>query len=70
MSEPKLQDMGDYNTLSGEKRRIVWAVILAGLIIGTIYLAARMYFVPNDMIQTNDSITKVPAVQKGTGVTR
>lgn len=70
MSEPRLQDMGDYNTLSGEKRRIVWAVVIAGLIIGTIYLAARMYFVPDDRIQTDDSIVKVPAVQKGVGVTR
>ena len=70
MSEPRLQDMGDYNTLSGEKRRIVWAVIIAGLIIGTIYLAARTYFVPADMIQTGDDIVKVPTVQKGAGVTR
>lgn len=70
MSEPRLQDMGDYNTLAGEKRRIFWAVVLAGLIIGTIYLAARMYFVPDDMIKTDDSIVNVPAVQKGTGVTR
>ena len=70
MSEPRLQDMGDYNTLNGEKKRIVWAVIIAGLIIGSIYLAARTYFVPNDMIHMDDTITKVPAVQKGTGVTR
>jgi len=70
MSEPRLEDMSDYNTLSGEKRRIVWAVILAGLIIGSIYLAARAYFVPADMIQTDDAVTKVPAVQKGSGVTR
>lgn len=60
MSEPRLQDMGDYNTLKGEKRRIVWAVIIAGLVIGSIYLVARAYFVPNDMIQVNDPITKVP----------
>ncbi len=70
MSEPRLEDMGDYNTLAGEKRRIVWAVIIAGLIIGTIYYVARALFVPGDMIQTNDDIVKVPAVQKGTGVTR
>lgn len=70
MSEPRLQDMGDYNTLTGEKRRIVWAVIIAGLIIGAIYLAARTYFVPDDIIQTDDNIVKVPAVQKGVGVTR
>ena len=70
MSEPRLQDMGDYNTLQGEKKRIVWAVIIAGLIIGSIYLAARTYFVPDDVIPTNDSIIKVPSVQKGMGVTR
>ncbi|MGB5963935.1 MAG: hypothetical protein WBF77_11640 [Sulfurimonadaceae bacterium] len=70
MSEPRLQDMSDYNTLSGEKRRIFWAVVFAGLIIGTIYLAARVYFVPDDRIQTDDSIVKVPAVQNGVGVTR
>ena len=63
MGEPRLEDMGDYNTLKGEKRRIFWAVIVAGLIIGTIYLAARSYFVPNDMIETKDEIVKVPAVK-------
>ncbi len=70
MSEPRLQDMGDYNTLQGEKKRIVWAVVIAGLIIGAIYLAARIYFVPSDTIMIDDRITEVPAVQKGMGVTR
>lgn len=63
MGEPRLEEIGDYNTLKGEKRRIVWAVIIAGLIIGTIYLAAKSYFVPNDMIETQDEIVKVPAVK-------
>ena len=63
MSEPRLEDIGDYNTLKGEKRRIVWAVIIAGLVIGSIYLAARTYFVPDDMIQINDPITKVPTAK-------
>ena len=63
MSEPRLQDMGDYNTLQGEKKRIVWAVIAAGLIIGAVYLAARAYYVPDDMIKVNDPITKVPSAK-------
>lgn len=63
MGEPRLEELGDYNTLKGEKRRIFWAVIVAGLIIGTIYLAARSYFVPSDMIETKDDIVKVPAVK-------
>ena len=60
MSEPRLEDIGDYNTLKGEKRRIFWAVIMAGLIIGTIYVGARAYFVPNDVIEISDPITNVP----------
>ena len=60
MSEPRLQDIGDYNTLTGEKRRIFWAVIIAGLIMASVYGAARVYFVPDDIINTNDQITKVP----------
>lgn len=62
MSEPRLQDMSDYNTLSGEKRRIVWAVIIAGLIIGSVFYIAKAVFVPTDAIETND-IVKVPTVK-------
>jgi len=64
MGEPRLEEIGDYNTLKGEKRRIFWAVIIAGLIIGTVYLAARSYFVPSDTIETKDDIVKVPGVTK------
>ncbi|MCJ7764970.1 MAG: hypothetical protein MUP09_03415 [Thiovulaceae bacterium] len=63
MDEPRLQEMSGYKSLSGEKRRIVWAVILAGLIMGTIYLAARSYFMPDDAIETQETIVNVPAVK-------
>ena len=63
MSEPRLQDISDYNKLSGEKRRIVWAVVIAGLIIGSIYLAAKSYYVPDDIIENHDAIGKVPSVK-------
>jgi len=63
MSEPRLQDIGDYNTLKGEKRRIVWAVIIAGLIIGTVYSVARAYYVPDDAISIDDPITEVPTAK-------
>ena len=49
MSEPTLQDIGDYNTLQGEKKRIVWAVIIAGLIIGGIYvIVGKVYGTVDD----------------------
>lgn len=60
MSEPRLQDIGDYDHLSGQKRRIVWAVIIAGLVIGAIYAISRAYYVPSDVISIDDPITKVP----------
>jgi len=47
MSEPRLEDIGDYNTLKGVKKKIVWAVIIAGLLIGTIYMIAyKVYNTP------------------------
>ena len=61
MSESRLQDISDYNALSNEKRRVVKAVIIAALVIGSIYLAARSFYMPNDSIETHDAIGKVPA---------
>ncbi|MEA3372743.1 MAG: hypothetical protein U9Q62_03525 [Campylobacterota bacterium] len=44
MNEPTLNTIEDYNTLKGEKKRIVWAVVIAGLLIGAIYATAKVYF--------------------------
>jgi len=44
MSELRLEDIGDYNSLKGEKKKVVWAVILAGLTIGLIYSIAYSYY--------------------------
>jgi len=61
MSEPTLESISDYDTLKGEKRRVVWAVILAGLIIGVVYVVAfNTYSSVDDSIKIEDSIKKVP----------
>ena len=62
MSEPTLQSIGDYNGLKGEKKRVVRAVIAAGLIIGALYvIVANSYIGHNhDALPINDGITKVP----------
>ena len=61
MSEPRLEDIGDYNTLKGEKKKVVWAVILAGLLMGVIYsIANSVYDNKDDAINIKDSITVVP----------
>lgn len=44
MNEPNLNSIEDYHTLSGEKKRVVWAVIVAVLIVGGIYTAAKYAF--------------------------
>jgi len=61
MSEPRLENIEDYNTLKGEKKRVVWAVVLAGLIMGVIYgIATTIYGSSDDSISVEKSIKKVP----------
>lgn len=61
MSEPRLEDIGDYDTLKGEKKKIVWAVIFAGLLMGVIYVIAySVYDNEDDRIEVKDAITIVP----------
>lgn len=60
-NEPTLETIEDYNTLAGEKRRVVWAVIIAGLLIGTIYVGAKSYYDSvDDEIPTEQKIANVP----------
>lgn len=60
MNEPSLQQISDYHTLSGQKRRIVMAVVLAGLILGSIYAGARAYFSnPSDAIVVKNDVVKL-----------
>ena len=60
-TEPELETMDDYNTLTGEKKKIVWTVIIVGILIGVGYSIAAEVFVDNgDAIQTNDPISIVP----------
>jgi multidrug resistance efflux pump len=61
MSEPNLEDLTDYNTLKGQKKRVVWAVILAGLIIGVVYVVSYNYFSNvTDSIYVEKSINTIP----------
>ncbi len=61
MSEPTLNDISDYDTLTGQKKRIVWAVIIAGLLIGAIYyVAAKTYTDKGDALNVSDTIKVVP----------
>jgi formate/nitrite transporter FocA (FNT family) len=64
MSEPTLEDISDYDTLKGEKKKIVWTVIIAGLIIGVgYYVASKVYTDEGDAINVKDAITIVPGAK-------
>jgi Na+-translocating ferredoxin:NAD+ oxidoreductase RNF subunit RnfB len=60
MAEPELEDIGDYNTLKGEKKTIVWSVIIVGLLIGIAYSIAYKVYSNTDSIKVKDVITIVP----------
>jgi len=61
MSEPTLESIGDYDTLKGDKKKIVWSVIVVGLIIGAIYVVVGgEYSQVDDKIKIEDSIKNIP----------
>lgn len=61
MSEPRLEDIEDYTTLKGEKKKVVIAVIFAGLIMGLVYtIASSVYDNRENTIEIKESIDKLP----------
>jgi hypothetical protein len=61
MSEPRLEDIEDYNTLKGEKKKVVLAVILAGLLMGVIYvLAYKVFDNKEENLPVEQSLNKIP----------
>jgi flagellar basal body-associated protein FliL len=61
MTEPRLEDISDYNTLKGEKKKIVWIVIITGMVIGALYgLAYHKFDDGKDSIKVEKSIHTVP----------
>ena len=61
MSEPRLEDISDYNKLEGEKKSVVISVVIIGLILGTIYAFASRYFqVVDDALPVDKTYKQVP----------
>jgi hypothetical protein len=61
MSEPTLESIEDYDTLKGEKKKIVWAVILTGLLMGVVYsYAYNANDTVDDKIETQQTIKTIP----------
>lgn len=61
MSEPSLDNISDYNTLEGEKRKVVTAVVLSGLIIGIIYVVVyNIYDTPKGSLNVEKTLKHIP----------
>ncbi len=60
MSEPTLESIEDYDELKGNKKKIVWTVIIAGLIIGTIYSVVYMTDTNDDAIEVEKNFKSIP----------
>lgn len=60
MSEPRLEDISDYDTLKGSKKKVVLAVIFAGLFIGVIYTIVYSLYDNDDNIKIEETIKTIP----------
>lgn len=61
MSEPSLQDMDDYDTLKGEKKGVVWLVVVVGLLIGVAFVGAKYFYGDvSDDLKPSEKIGSVP----------
>ncbi len=60
-NEPTLETIEDYNNLKGSKKRVVWTVIIIGLVIGAIFAVTKNYYGNvNDTIPVQDPIVNMP----------
>ncbi|PHQ64773.1 MAG: hypothetical protein COB99_07765 [Sulfurimonas sp.] len=60
MSEPTLESIDDYNTLSGEKKKVVFAVVISGLIMSVVYAIATSIYTHEEPTSVEKSYKKVP----------
>jgi len=63
MSEPRLEDIDDYDTLKGKKKKVVWIDIIVGLVLGAIYSIAYNMYDYEDKVETNDIVKELPVNQ-------
>ncbi|MCK9490916.1 MAG: hypothetical protein M0Q24_02405 [Sulfurimonas sp.] len=60
MSEPRLEDIEDYNGLKGQKKKVVWAVIIVGLLMSVIYGIAVSYSDKDESLSIDKTYKTVP----------
>lgn len=61
MNEPRLEDISDYNTLKGQKKTVVWTVVLLGLFFGLSYaIVANEFKNVDDALSVDKTFKQVP----------
>ena len=60
IDEPTLESIEDYDELKGSKKKVVWTVIIAGLIIGVIYSIVYSVDDNGDAIKVEKNFKSVP----------
>lgn len=60
MSEPTLESISDYNTLSGEKKKVFYAIVIASLIMGVVYTVASSFYDGEEPTSVDKTYKKVP----------
>ncbi len=60
MSEPTLESIEDYNSLKGDKKKVVWAVVIAGLVMGVIYVIVSGIYGQEESISVDKAYKTVP----------
>ena len=61
MSEPTLEGIEDYNNLRGEKRKIVYSVVIVGILLFIAYsIAYSVFDNADENIKVEKSINKIP----------
>ncbi|QOP46000.1 hypothetical protein [Sulfurimonas paralvinellae] len=59
--EPSNETISDYDTLKGEKKKIVWAVIIVGLLIGVGFtVASKVFNAKNETIKVKEEFVTMP----------
>ena len=61
MAEPRLEDISDYDTLKGSKKKVVWSVIVVGIVLSILYtFAAEKFDGGKENIKVQESIKTIP----------
>lgn len=60
MNEPNLENIDDYYALQGEKKKVVLAVVISGLIMSIVYAVSVSFYTPEEHTSIDKTYKKVP----------